>query len=256
MFRAPSLEESFNFAFCEVVTMYFLTLALSALLLGFSFAVPTPHSGHVRHEKRTHSTQLVRRHWPPPATTLPLRISITQSNLDLGHERLMEISDPTSDKYRPSSESTESVRDWLHSSGINTDRHQVSLGQSWLKFDATVEELESLLSTKYHVYQHTGSQELNIGCDDYHVPQTIHPHIDFISPTVSTLKVTSRSTRQKRDTKSLSPAYFPPHVNPAGISMAPNANDESEIPCHTAVTPACLRSTFFHSAGPCYNIWI
>jgi tripeptidyl-peptidase-1 len=242
--------------------MRFLTLAASALFFGISFAVPTPHGGHILHEKRTHSAQLVRRHRAPPATTLPVRIGLAQNNLQIGHERLMEISDPTSDKYgqhmsakevgdlfRPSSESIESVRDWLHSSGIEIDRHYVSPGRGWLKFDATIEELESLLHTKYHVYEHAKTKEVHIGCDDYHIPHKVHPHIDFISPTVSTIKIETRAAKkQKRDTiKSFSPASFPPHVQPAGITMGPNTDAETEIPCYTAVTPDCLRSRFIMS---------
>jgi tripeptidyl-peptidase I len=54
----------------------------------------------------------------------------------------MELSDPMSDKYgqhmtakevgdffRPATESIKSVRDWLHSSGIDTERDQVSPGR-------------------------------------------------------------------------------------------------------------------------------
>jgi tripeptidyl-peptidase-1 len=169
----------------------------------------------------------------------------------------MEISDPNSEKYgqhmspeevgdlfRPSSKSIESLRDWLHSSGIETDRHQVSPGRGWLKFDATIEELESLLSTEYHVYEHVDTKELHIGCDEYHVPHSVHPHVDFISPTVSTLKIGSRAARKlkRAKTKSLSPASFPPHVQLAGTNLNGSiSNTETELPCHTVVTPNCIR---------------
>jgi tripeptidyl-peptidase-1 len=225
--------------------MRFITVATSTLLLGLSLAVPTPHSGHVLHEKRSHSTPLVRRYRAPPATTVPVRIGFSQSNTDAAHELLMQLSDPNSDKYgqhmsakevgdffRPSSESIESVRDWLHASGIDTDRHEVSPGRGWLKFEATVEELESLLSTKYHVYEHADTEALHIGCDEYHVPQGIQAHLDLISPAVNTLQI-KRSTKQKRALKK-SPASFPPHVTPASnITFGPAAfiADASSIPC-------------------------
>jgi tripeptidyl-peptidase-1 len=169
----------------------------------------------------------------------------------------MEISDPNSDKYgqhmsakevgelfRPSSESIELVRQWVHSSGIDIERHQVSPGRGWLKFDATIKELESLLSTEYHIYHHIGTKEDHIGCDDYHVPRVIHPHIDFISPTVSTIQIKSQDTKHKRRsvTKSFSPAALPPYVKPADISMGPKA--DIEIPCYTAVTPDCIRQLY------------
>ena len=226
--------------------MRFITVATSTLFLSLSFAVPTPHNGHVLHEKRTHSTQLVRRHRAPPTTTLPVRISFSQSNLDIAHELLMELSDPTSHKYgqhmsakevgdffRPSSDSIESVRDWLHSSGIDTERHQVSPGRGWLKFDATIEELESLLSTEYHVYEHSETEALHIGCDEYHVPLRIKNHIDFISPTVSTLQIKSGAAKQKRGSTKASPGSFPPHVRPANLTLDPAAlaASGSTIPC-------------------------
>jgi tripeptidyl-peptidase I len=226
--------------------MRFFTVATSAFLLGFSFAVPTPNNGHVLHEKRGTSTPLVRRSRAPPTTTLPVRIGFSQSNLDIAHELLMELSDPMSGKYgqhmtakevgdlfRPSSESIESVRDWLHSSGIDTERHQLSPGRGWLKFDATVEELESLLSTEYHVYEHSDTEDLHIGCDEYHVPLSIQRHLDFVSPTVSTIKIQSGPAKQKRGSTKASPASFPPHVRPAGINMSPDAlaGSGSTIPC-------------------------
>jgi len=170
----------------------------------------------------------------------------------------MEISDPSSEKYgqhmsanevgdffRPSKETIDTVRDWLHSSGIDTGRHEISPGRGWLKFDASIDELESLLSTEYHIYEHAGTGEQHIGCDDYHVPHTVHPHIDFITPSVSTLMIDSQAARKARRAimKSFSPASFPPHVQPAaGISTNPNAFAKTAIPCHTAVTPDCLRS--------------
>jgi tripeptidyl-peptidase-1 len=171
----------------------------------------------------------------------------------------MEISNPNSDKYgqhlsaeevgelfRPSSESIKSVREWIHSSGIDNERHQVSPGQGWLKFEATIEEMESLLSTEYHLYHHTVTKEDHIGCDAYHLPHEIHPHIDFISPTVSTIQIKSRDKMHKGRsvTKSFSPAALPPYVRPEGIGLHPNIAIGTEIPCYAAVTPDCIRQFY------------
>lgn len=224
--------------------MRFLTVATSSLLMGLSFAVPNPNNGHVLHEKRTHATQLVRRHRAPPTTTLPVRIGFSQNNLDVAHALLMELSDPESSKYgqhmsskevgdffRPSTESIGSVRDWLHASGIEIDRHQVSPGRGWLKFNATIEELESLLATEYHVYEHSETEELHIGCDEYHVPFDVHSHIDFISPTVSTLRIKGGPRKQKRGTTKASPASFPPLVRPANMNPKSLAANAGSVPC-------------------------
>lgn len=259
--KVRGFQEQVKF-FLDNVTMRFLTVATSTLLIGLSFAVPTPHSGYVLHEKRGRSTPLVRRHRAPPTTTVPVRIGFSQSNLDVAHELLMELSDPHSEKYgqhmsakevgdffRPSSESIDSVRDWLHSAGIDTDRHRVSAGHGFLKFDATVEELESLLSTEYHVYEHSDTKELHIGCDQYHVPQGVQRHLDFISPTVSTIELKSRDTKQKRKTLPKSPASFPPHVKSVGAPLSPDTlnGGGSTLPCCKFVESECSQSGLFAS---------
>ncbi|EED13344.1 hypothetical protein TSTA_058330 [Talaromyces stipitatus ATCC 10500] len=103
---------------------------------------------------------------------LPVRIAIAQKGVHIGHDLLMEIFDPKSEKYRhylsakevgdmfrPSSEYISYFRKWLRNSGIGLDRHPVSAGRGWLKFNANVQELESLLLTEYHVYQHHETRE-------------------------------------------------------------------------------------------------
>jgi tripeptidyl-peptidase-1 len=246
--------------------MLFFILLSSALTLGVSIAAPTPHTSHIRHEKRAQGTQLVRRERPPPITILPVRIGISQKNLDVGHERLMEISDPNSDKYgqhlsakevgdlfRPSSEDVDSIRSWLHSSGIDMTRHQLSSGRGWIKFEASIAELESLLSTEYFLYHHLETKDEHIGCDEYHVPKSVHPHIDFISPTVSTVKVRSQAGKEKRNSHSA--ASLKPKIRPANFILGSELRAETEIPCHTAVTPACIRSmqslkSIYRISGP------
>lgn len=119
----------------------------------------------------------------------------------------------------------------------------MSPGKGWLKFDASVEELENLLSTKYHVYEHATTQEGHIGCDEYHLPAEMVPHIDFVTPSVSTIRTgNGRDLRKKKraEMKSLSPAGLQPKVRPAGSQVS--SAEDSEVPCYTAVTPECLRS--------------
>lgn len=238
--------------------MYFFALSTLALALGTSIASPTPRQGHVRHEKRDGSG-LIKRSRADPSLLLPVRIALAQNNIELGIDRLLDISDPDSDNFgnhltvdevgelfRPDSDSIDAVRDWLHDSGIEAERHTVSPGKGWLKFHASVEELENLLSTKYHIYEHSYTQESHIGCDEYHLPVEMVSHIDFVTPSVSTIRLggghggtSSLNKKRAQTTKPLSPAGFQPHIRPAGI--APNAA-QTELPCYVSVTPDCLRS--------------
>jgi tripeptidyl-peptidase I len=236
--------------------MHFFTSAILALAVGTSLASPTPRHGLVRHEKRTNNGLLIKKSRAEPSLQLPVRIALAQNNLKHGQEQLLDISDPRSanfgkhmtaeevgNLFRPSSESIGAVRDWLHGAGIEMERHTVTLGKGYLRFNASVEELENLLSTKYHMYEHSSTQEAHVGCDEYHLPAGVIPHVDFVTPSVSTILVGGKKDPKKKkrgEIKSFSPASFPPHTQPAGFS-ADSFTTNTEIPCHTAVTPDCLR---------------
>lgn len=227
--------------------MKLLDFATFALAIGVSLASPTSH-GHVRHEKRIDMPQWLKLSRVSPDMTLPVRVAIPQKDVHVGHDLLMEISDPKSknygkylsakevgDMFRPSSKSISYVREWLHNSGIDLDRHSVSAGHSWLKFNATVQELESLLLTEYHVYQHHETREEHIGCNEYHVPRAVQQHIDFITPAVSTVRVSRKS--ENRIMRRVTPA-------------AQNGTDKlpwAGAACHEAVKPECIRCTYILS---------
>lgn len=119
-------------------------------LLGLAFASPFA-SRHVVHEKRNLNND----QWTPvapldPASRLPLRIGLKQSNLEQGDAWLYEVADPTSPKYgqhwtaeqvkhafKPSIETVKAVHDWLHAAGIHRDRHQLSEGLNWIEVDVS-----------------------------------------------------------------------------------------------------------------------
>jgi tripeptidyl-peptidase I len=241
--------------------MHLLGLATFILGIGLSIASPISHNS-VRHEKRAASPEWIRRTRAAPETKFPVRIGLSQSNLHLGHDRLMEVSDPRSEKYgqymsaqevgdlfRPSRDSVTKVREWLHSSGIDSERHEVSAGRGWLKFEASIDELESLLATEYHIFQHTLTQEDHIGCSEYHLPQYIQEHVDFITPAVSFSKLKDEGKlKRKRAQNGLSPASLQPKVQPAGQN---SLLADTELPCYTAVTPDCIRRTYPFIPGTC-----
>ena len=60
-----------------------------------------PTSTHVLHEKRSGSTSWApdERMQPDPRIKLPVRIGLKENNLDLGHDLLMQVSEPDSEHY-------------------------------------------------------------------------------------------------------------------------------------------------------------
>ena len=175
--------------------MHFLSLFTVGSLAVSAFSAPNvPHTVHEKRDRiplgwrkgeRLQSHEL-----------LPMRIALTQSNMDRLEELLMEVSHPDSPSFgkhytpqeiahtfAPSNETIEAVTEWLYSAGIPLDRVSKSQSLGWLSFDATVAEAEDLLQTKYHRYTH-GSGSVQLACDQYHVPEHIQEHVDFITPTL------------------------------------------------------------------------
>lgn len=71
--------------------MQFLQFAVLGALAAEVAAVPFPAS-HVLHERRKYAPKAwVKRHRVDGSAALPVRIGMTQSNLDKGHDLLMEV---------------------------------------------------------------------------------------------------------------------------------------------------------------------
>lgn len=71
--------------------MYFSVLAIVGVIAAQAAVVPFQAS-HVVHERRNFKPKAwVKRDRVDAATELPVRIGMTQSNLDKGHDLLMEV---------------------------------------------------------------------------------------------------------------------------------------------------------------------
>ena len=158
---------------------------------------------HVLHEKRA---------TPPAGWTrgerldgqriLPLRIALTQSNLDKIEEYLLDVSHPTSERFgkhwtparvaetfAPAGETKDTVVEWLKASGIHMDRIEHSQSLGWLNLNVTVAEAENLLKTEYSIYRHDSGAS-QVACEAYHVPEHVSKHVDFVIPTIHFTKPT------------------------------------------------------------------
>ena len=104
-------------------------------------------------------------------------------------------SDPTSPKYgqhwsseeiinhfSPSEETVSAVRNWLVDSGIASHHITHSANKGWLAFEATGAEAERLLKTKYHEHHDSISGGTLPACSEYHVPEHLREHIDYVTP--------------------------------------------------------------------------
>jgi tripeptidyl-peptidase-1 len=96
------------------------------------------------------------------------------------------------------------VKSWVVDSGIREERISQSSNKAWLQFDASIEEMEQLLQTKYHYYEHVNGGRKDIGCEDYLVPAALSDHIDYVTPGVKPLATRSMGDIKKKDLSSRS----------------------------------------------------
>ncbi|KAB8346134.1 hypothetical protein FH972_023180 [Carpinus fangiana] len=225
-------------------------------------AIAAP-AGHVLHEKREFlSANWQKKHAIESRALMPMRIGLTQQNLDQGHDLLMDVSDHTSPNYgkhytpeeiadifAPSQNSVDAVTAWLTSAGIARDRISQSWNRQWIQFDALAHEAEDLLKTKYHVYEHTEFGTGNIACDEYHVPAHIQEHVDYITPGIKLFatkpKSTGRDGLQKRTFGVTGKApVLPPLMKPLPQPLASLKALSLDLICGVAIIPECISAMY------------
>ena len=139
-------------------------------------------------------------------------------------------------KFSPSNETLTTVRDWLVKNGISERRITHSDNKAWFAFDATTKEVEDLLHTQYHEFEHSSTGNYVAACDQYHVPKHIQEHIDFISPGVKGANLRKRGSKKAKRGLRGSPARKQAPFMPKNVS--------SLATCDQVVTPACIQALY------------
>ncbi|CZR58662.1 related to serine protease [Phialocephala subalpina] len=223
-------------------------------------AIPTPAT-HALHEKRS----VIPRLWERGSriesdAILPVRIGLTQNNLDNGYEYLMDVSHPDSpnfgkhwtadevhDIFAPAQDAVEAVRDWLISAGVKATEIVHSDNKGWLAMNIPTWQAEELFQTEYHEHIHSDSGAVKVGCDEYYLPDHIRPHVDYITPGVK-LSATLKKSKTKRSStphhkpgpfKKL-PGHFSHWVPPTAAGTLPADLQD----CGRNITPTCLKALY------------
>ena len=240
--------------------MHFKHLCIAALAAApLSSALPSP--GYAVHEKRDlTNTNWVKRSRVERDVVLPVRIGLAQSNLDKGHEFLMDVSNPKSEnygkhwtsaeinaKFAPSKESVDTTVDWLAASGISRSRVYHSDNKGWLAFDATPDEVEDLLNTEFYNFEHAEQDTSTVGCDSYMVPRHVQRHVDYITPGIKMIPAAHKiQTRTVKRAVGLDAEGRPmmPYTSKPAFKANAFANSSGLANCDQVITPECVRALY------------
>jgi len=242
--------------------MQLITLVTVCAFILQAAAAPTS-SSHVLHEKRDSAP----RNWEKrgrvrPNIILPVRIGLTQNNLENGPKLLDEVSNPSSPKYAqhynpkqihdifaPRKDTVVTVRQWLQDAGIAAKRIRQSVNKQWLQFDASAWEVETLIKTEYHHYAHHGTGKTNIGCDKYHVPEYVQKHVDYITPGIKLLTPSHSRSIPKLQKRTFGVTSKGEHIQPPLLKPMPDSLSSimaaplSAI-CDVAAIPLCIKTLY------------
>ncbi|KUI69579.1 Tripeptidyl-peptidase sed1 [Cytospora mali] len=214
--------------------------------------IPATHVLHERHLSPI-SQRWTKKEKVSPEATLPMRIGLKQSNLQAGHDKLMELSNPDSsiygqhmtaeevvDFFAPQQASVDIIIDWLVSSGISRDRIGQSVNKQWIQLDASTEEAEGILFAEYYIWEcDDGSHDL--ATDSYHVPAHVKEHIDYVTPGIRL-----RSGVGKRATKSIKAEFAPTYKAMAAV-IDPHAVNSTS--CSQYITAGCIQAQYHIPPG-------
>merc|ERR1719384_228909 len=156
-----------------------------------------------------------------------LTLALKQQNTEALHKHVAEVSHPsntdtfhkywTADKvrsyFKPSSQALSAVTDWLKENGFSSENKKlemVTIFGNVLRIHLTCGDANRLLNTRYMFYENNknGKTHLRVKDGIYNIPESLHEHIDFMSPTIRfplnkhTLTVQTMSKRQINSFKS------------------------------------------------------
>ncbi|KAK6330452.1 vesicle formation at the endoplasmic reticulum [Orbilia brochopaga] len=180
-----------------------------------------------------------------PSMPIKLRIHLVKQNVEAFRRAVIELSTPGHPSYgnhmsqrsidamlRPREENFAAVKNWLASQGL---ADKITLNNDWIQVSTTIGEAESLLHTKYQVFQDTKSGDKVVRALSYSIPRELHSSINFVQPTTMFGRVSAmRSTIVRvEDASTL-------RIDSEG----PDAEDPDAAGCNTSITPKCLADLY------------
>ncbi|KAJ5130065.1 Peptidase S8/S53 subtilisin/kexin/sedolisin [Penicillium bovifimosum] len=178
---------------------------------------------------------------PRPDQPLKLQIALAQGDAPGFEAAVLEMSTPDHPTYgkhfntheemkrmlQPSSESADSVRDWLESAGIT----RIEQDADWMTIHTTVEAANELLAANFQFYVNSVKHIERLRTLRYSIPNKLMSHINMIQPTTRFGQL--RANR----------AILHSQIKEKDEAFRSNAMSSSPD-CNSIITPQCLKDMY------------
>ncbi|KAI0156633.1 tripeptidyl-peptidase 1 precursor [Hypoxylon sp. FL1284] len=179
----------------------------------------------------------------PAGHVIDLQIGVKQGNFAELERHLYEVSDPDHGRYgqhlsadevkdlvKPTNKTLDLVHEWLDANGVVPSGY--SSARDWIMVSLPVGDIERLLDTEYHVFEHEDGG-LVARAPKWSLPLHLHDHIDTIQPTNSFFRARAAKFDHIDAPVYLDPQYTPP------------SNEALNAVCNvSSVTPECFQTLY------------
>lgn len=208
------------------------------LLLTWSLALTAGHPAIMDHLPSTPAGYRFVEH-PPSYQLLQMGVAVTLPTLDQFERDLLDISTPGHPRYghhmsmeelgayfKPRDDAAMAIISWLKGAGV--EEEGIVDNRGWINFEASVETVEDLLSTRFGVYREEISEMDFVRTLEYSVPAEIQRYIRMVQPTTRFNQIKPhRSHIQRIDT-----------FDQSAVSDVDNGG------CNSTISPLCLRDLY------------
>lgn len=122
----------------------------------------------------------------------------------------------------------------------------------WVTFATNVSTIENMLSTRFGWYSHGPTGRKSLQAMAYSVPEHIHEHINFLSPTIKFPSMHTLATTLKPGNPDALVAYqqYLKQATPANVD-GPQTTAPPDSTCRRSITPQCLLKLYnVHYGAP------
>jgi tripeptidyl-peptidase-1 len=153
--------------------------------------------------------------------------------------------------FSPSDETIEAVKEWLFGAGFAPADISLSTNRQWIQFDAHAGVMEDILFTEYFEYEHFSSGSRSIAVEEYHLPQALRKHVDYITPGVRLRADPGKLRKMKRhqDNDAVKRKRMVPTMVDAQLHADAQVTFDKPPPlnssaCDVYVTASCIRAQY------------